>query len=130
MAFVAVYLKRKGRNAPPLPPGPPPDFLIGNLRLVLQHARELERPVRAETFHKWAQTYGRSRSVFIGFESSRTFAGDVMYLDVLGRKLLILDSLQAINDLLDKRSAIYSDRPEMAVFNLFVLSIPYPLVAG
>ena len=53
-----------------------------------------------------------------------------MYLDVLGRKLLILDSLQAINDLLDKRSAIYSDRPEMAVFNLFELTIPYPLVAG
>lgn len=43
--------------------------------------------------------------------------GDVMYLEVLGRKMIILDTLQAANDLLDKRSAIYKCRPRFVVFN-------------
>lgn len=41
-----------------------------------------------------------------------------MYLEVLGRKMIILDTLQAANDLLDKRSAIYKCRPKLVVFNM------------
>ncbi|KAF8314415.1 cytochrome P450 [Clavulina sp. PMI_390] len=37
--------------------------------------------------------------------------GDVVYLSVFGRPMIILNSLEAINDLLVKRSSIYSDRP-------------------
>ena len=35
---------------------------------------------------------------------------DVLYLNVLGADQIILNSNEAISDLLDKRSAIYSDR--------------------
>ncbi len=41
-----------------------------------------------------------------------------MYLEVLGRKMIILDSVKAANDLLDKRSAIYSCRPDCVIFRL------------
>ncbi|KZP23303.1 cytochrome P450 [Athelia psychrophila] len=36
---------------------------------------------------------------------------DMVYLNILGRSVLVLDSAEAINDLLDKRSNIYSSRP-------------------
>ena len=35
---------------------------------------------------------------------------DVIYLNLLGTSIYVLNSVQAINDLLDKRSSIYSDR--------------------
>ena len=37
--------------------------------------------------------------------------GDLVGLNVLGTKILVLNSQKAINDLLDKRGNIYSDRP-------------------
>lgn len=41
-----------------------------------------------------------------------------MYLEVLGRRMLILDSVQAANDLLDKRGSKYSGRPRVAVLDM------------
>ncbi|KAK0231772.1 cytochrome P450 [Armillaria nabsnona] len=77
-----------------LPPGPPADPIIGHIRIL--------PPVgQPEVFHEWAKTYG-----------------DVMYLEVLGRKMIILDSAEAANDLLDKRSANYSCRPNCVIFRL------------
>jgi hypothetical protein len=37
--------------------------------------------------------------------------GDVVYINVLGQEMIILNSSKAAVDLLDKRSANYSDRP-------------------
>ena len=36
--------------------------------------------------------------------------GEITYLNVLGRKMIILNSSKAAVDLLDKRSSIYSER--------------------
>ncbi|CAE6421006.1 unnamed protein product [Rhizoctonia solani] len=38
---------------------------------------------------------------------------DIVYLEVLGQKILVLNSAEAASDLLDKRSTIYSDRPSI-----------------
>ncbi|KAH9918281.1 uncharacterized protein B0H18DRAFT_1031912 [Fomitopsis serialis] len=43
-------------------------------------------------------------------EMARTY-GDVMHFSAFGRSIVILDSRKAVFDLLEKRSAIYSDRP-------------------
>ncbi|KAF8954901.1 cytochrome P450, partial [Flammula alnicola] len=37
--------------------------------------------------------------------------GDVVYVDVLGNGILILNTMEAVNDLLVKRAGVYSDRP-------------------
>ncbi|KZV85441.1 cytochrome P450 [Exidia glandulosa HHB12029] len=42
--------------------------------------------------------------------------GDVIYLNVLGRSLVILSSFQAVTDLLSKRASIYSDRPVLWMY--------------
>ena len=112
--FLLNRPRNKAKNGLPLPPGPPRDPIIGNLRVV----PTVRQP---ETFHEWAKTYGVYQ---ISSQHSRLLTeyalGDVMYLEVLGRKMLVLDSLEAATDLLDKRSTKYSSRPGIVVFDRFV----------
>ena len=43
--------------------------------------------------------------------------GDVVYTTICGQPIIVLNSIDAARDLLDKRSANYSDRPRLVVFN-------------
>ncbi|KAJ7488871.1 cytochrome P450 [Mycena latifolia] len=88
-----VCLSRLRRSSM-LPPGPPGDPVLGHLRYMPSDQTAL-------VFHEWSKKYG-----------------DVMYLSVLGRPMIILDTYEAAVDLLDKRSAIYSDRPKFTFFEL------------
>ncbi|KAG5646918.1 hypothetical protein DXG03_001994 [Asterophora parasitica] len=83
--WVAKAFKERGRH--PLPPGPRGLPFIGNA---------LQLPVDHEwfTFAKWGKLYG-----------------GVIHVSALGQPLIILNSIKAISDLLEKRSGIYSDRP-------------------
>ena len=42
---------------------------------------------------------------------TNSLAGEITYLNVIGREMIILNSSKAAVDLLDKRSSIYSNRP-------------------
>lgn len=46
----------------------------------------------------------------------RDSLGDVIHLKVLGRDIIVLNSVQAATDLLEKRSGLYSDRPNLTVY--------------
>ena len=65
-----------------------------------------------EIFHDMNTKYGVSCShlniLIRGYDLSTT--GDVVYLEVLGQPMIILGSHETALDLLEKRSAIYSDR--------------------
>jgi hypothetical protein len=41
--------------------------------------------------------------------------GDTVYIHCLGKKILVLNSLEATRDLLDQRSSIYSNRPRFVL---------------
>ncbi|GJE86824.1 cytochrome P450 [Phanerochaete sordida] len=77
-----------------LPPGPPADPILG-------HLRTFPRDNHGKTFYEWSKQYG-----------------DVLHLNIFGKSVVVLNSHEAANDLLDKRSAIYSDRPDFPPFNL------------
>ena len=49
------------------------------------------------------------------------FIGDVMFLNVPMQPLLVVDSAQAVTDLLEKRSHLYSDRLQLLMPKLFVI---------
>jgi hypothetical protein len=57
--------------------------------------------------------------------------GDVMYLNALGQPMLVINSLKAATELLDRRANIYSDRPRLIVAGeilcggLFMAFMPY-----
>ena len=48
-------------------------------------------------------------------EINSSLEGDVVYLHIVGRPLLILNSAKAMRDLLEKRGASFSDRPRIVV---------------
>jgi Cytochrome P450 len=50
------------------------------------------------------------------YKPSRFISGSIVYANVAGQPLVILSDMEVANELLDKKSAIYSDRPvlEMA----------------
>ncbi|KAJ7018188.1 cytochrome P450 [Mycena alexandri] len=86
----------KSARSLPFPPGPPRDPVIG-------HLRYMPTKNRATVFHTWAKTYG-----------------DVMYLDILGKPTIVLNTARVAVDLLNKRSSIYSDRPRFTSYELRV----------
>ncbi|KAK7061237.1 O-methylsterigmatocystin oxidoreductase [Favolaschia claudopus] len=84
---VVLSLLRRSRSRPPYPPGPKPKFLFKNL---------FDFPSKRvwETYTNWGKEYG-----------------DVVHIEMLGMHFLVLNSVTATADLLEKRSTIYSDRP-------------------
>ncbi|KAF9262303.1 cytochrome P450 [Marasmius fiardii PR-910] len=92
--FVILVSFRRWRARKSLPPGPPRDPLIGHLRIIPQEKQ-------AEAFHEWAKTYG-----------------DVMYLEVLGRRIVVLDTIKASRALLEDRGTNYSCRSRFVVWEL------------
>ncbi|KAI1812661.1 cytochrome P450 [Poronia punctata] len=81
-------LRKLGRRPSNYPPGPPTLPLIGNLHLIPTRKRHLQ-------FEKWAREYGPIYSLMLGTKVT-----------------IVLNSDQAVKDLVDKRGAIYSSRPE------------------
>ncbi|KAF8967923.1 cytochrome P450 [Flammula alnicola] len=55
---------------------------------------------------------------FVRFFEWKKIHGDVIYLQIFGRNLLVLNSKEAAVDLFEKRSAIYSERPYRAMAHL------------
>ncbi|KAF5597361.1 cytochrome P450 monooxygenase oxidoreductase [Fusarium pseudoanthophilum] len=93
VALVAIFVRllftsRRPKN---YPPGPPTLPILGNIHLMPTKDAHLQ-------FRKWADKYGPVYSLILGT-----------------KPFIVLSSAQAVKDLLDKKSALYSDRQEMYV---------------
>ncbi|KAI0367633.1 O-methylsterigmatocystin oxidoreductase [Pilatotrama ljubarskyi] len=90
-AALSFVIKRKDRPSLPLPPGPRPLPIIGNL---------LDMPTKrlGPALRDMAKKYG-----------------DIMYLDMLGQPMIMLNSYEAAVAILEGRSANTSDRPRSAM---------------
>ncbi|KZT67723.1 cytochrome P450 [Daedalea quercina L-15889] len=101
-----VVLARLTRGDRRLPPGPWRLPLVGSV-----HHLPLE--YQQKEFFRLAKTYG-----------------DVIYVQLFSRPAVILNSLQAAQDLFEKRSSKYSDRPRFTLvalmgFDLAMSIMPY-----
>ena len=95
--FVSLMISQRKR----LPPTP----LIGN-------TRRAPRTPPWITYSAWAKQYGISMTDLCDATPvTKLTSGDIFYFKAAGRKLVVLNTPKAIFDLLDKRSAIYSERP-------------------
>ena len=98
MALATLYILRiwlNKRRKLPLPPGPMGYPVIGNIYDVPHHYTWLE-------YTKWARTYG-----------------DLFSYTIFGSTTIVLNSLEDVTELLEKRSSNYSDRPGMVLFEIF-----------
>lgn len=70
-------------------------------------------------YDDWAKTYGRDCAIYeeIG-ELTEQLKGDVLSFKILGQRVIVLNSLEATQDLLEKRSSNYSDRPRWTMLEL------------
>ncbi|OTA84711.1 hypothetical protein M434DRAFT_377643 [Hypoxylon sp. CO27-5] len=93
--LLLIYrLSRVGQRPKGYPPGPPTLPLLGNLHQMPKTKAHLQ-------FQRWAEEYGPIYSLMLGT-----------------KVMIVLSSDQAIKDLLDKRSNIYSSRPETYLGNI------------
>ena len=104
------YRRRRGLN---YPPGPRPLPIIGNLLHIPKEHSWL-------AYAQFSKIYGTSVS-FLGVLFTIIFAGDVLSFHVFGQVIIILNSVKANKDLLEKRAEIYSDRPVIPFFIMCVL---------
>jgi len=100
-----IYFRRISSRLLPLPPGPKRLPLIGNL---LNAPRSFEW----EAYTRWGKEYGACMRVIFRRTQCLTFGSDsdIIYLNVAGTEVVVLNSLSAANELLDKRSLKYSGR--------------------
>ncbi|KAF4344078.1 cytochrome P450 monooxygenase [Fusarium beomiforme] len=105
--FWALFCLVSHRSKLPLPPGPKPAPLIGNIH-------QLPKSLQWFQLYHWSKHYG-----------------PIMHLSMGGQPLIILSTHQAAHDLLNRRSAQYSHRPrfvmcgELVTKNMHMLLRPY-----
>ncbi|KNZ78768.1 O-methylsterigmatocystin oxidoreductase [Termitomyces sp. J132] len=78
----------------PYPPGPKGFPIIGNLL-------DIPTSFQWNTYTEWAKKYG-----------------DLIHINVLGVHLIIINSEDIANELIEKRSSNYNDRPEITVMTM------------
>ena len=89
-----IFRRRRTSSRLPLPPGPKRIPFIGNL---------LNRPID-----------NASRA----FTDMKSQYGDIISLEVFGQPFIVLNSAKVANELFEKRSANYADRPRTSVLCL------------
>ncbi|KAK9415055.1 putative Cytochrome P450 [Seiridium unicorne] len=91
LVIAARKLLRIGQRPAGLPPGPPTIPILGNLHLMPDHDVHLQ-------FQKWAQEYGPVYSLILGTKT-----------------MIVLSNDLAVKDIMDKKSAVSSDRMDMYI---------------
>ncbi|KAF5325182.1 hypothetical protein D9619_009907 [Psilocybe cf. subviscida] len=128
LSIVAIAILRqwiKSMRNPPglLPPGPRGLPLLENI-LDMPQQKEWE------TFTEWARRFGELRDlhrpqarllrldqdaiprtgVLIEFSNG---IGDIVSVSIMGRRIVVVNSAKIASEMLDRKSAVYSDRPVM-----------------
>ncbi|KAK1230830.1 hypothetical protein PQX77_006070 [Marasmius sp. AFHP31] len=101
--FVLLLLRRRRRRRP-YPPGPNGWPIIGDLKALQPKTKDSPPGIkdRWERYVDWSRQYN---------------SPDIVSIPVFGQRMIILNTKKAVDDLLDKRSAKYSDRPAMRMAN-------------
>lgn len=89
----SYYAFKKKSRGFPLPPGPDGEPILGHLRII-----------------------PASNPEYYYQQLSKELDSDILSFNVLGQPVIVLNSVEAAVNLLDKRGANYCDRPRFVLF--------------
>ncbi|KAF8589876.1 cytochrome P450 [Ramaria rubella] len=92
--LVYVTRPRRALRGLPNPPGPQGLPIVGNVR-------DMPTYHQWETFSRWGHEYG-----------------DLIYTKTFGTPVVVVNSIETARDLFEKRSSIYSSRPDIPMLTL------------
>ena len=117
LSSIRDYRRRGGLS---YPPGPRPLPIIGNLLDIPKESSWL-------AYAKFARRYG---GVFFlsSIPSKTSSAGDVLSFHVFGKVIIVLNTVKATRDLLDKCGEIYSDRPAVPIYDMSGPKLVFPVL--
>lgn len=98
------------RGGFPYPPGPRPLPIIGNLLHIPKEFSWL-------AYAHFAEKYG-IKQPFVLTLLLTGYIGDIISFHVFGQVIVVLNSIQAAKDLLEKRGDVYSDRPMLPIIRM------------
>ncbi|KAF7791178.1 hypothetical protein EIP86_002189 [Pleurotus ostreatoroseus] len=108
LIFVIIVSIRANKNRQlPLPPGPRAWPVVGNLLDVPRKRAFFE-------YSKWASDYG----------------SDILFMQLPSQPVIIVNTVEAANDLMYKRSSIYSDKPQTIMDELLVADVIMDVTYG
>ncbi|KZT35768.1 cytochrome P450 [Sistotremastrum suecicum HHB10207 ss-3] len=119
LAFSTFVVLRKtrsfrywtGHESLPFPPGPKGLPVLGNIF-------QMPQKDQWHRFGEWAKQYGWSNSPPLEFVPLIIeFLGNIIYLSLLGKHVVVLTSYDEASALLNARGSIYSDRPKLPLIH-------------
>ncbi|CEL57258.1 O-methylsterigmatocystin oxidoreductase OS=Aspergillus flavus (strain ATCC 200026 / FGSC A1120 / NRRL 3357 / JCM 12722 / SRRC 167) GN=ordA PE=2 SV=1 [Rhizoctonia solani AG-1 IB] len=90
LAFLLWYILKQKKSALPLPPSPKSDPFIGHLRFLPSVEEHI-------VYKRWGDE----------------LQSDIISLNMMGQTIIVLNSAEAADEILVRRAAIYSDRPQL-----------------
>ncbi|EIM79474.1 cytochrome P450 [Stereum hirsutum FP-91666 SS1] len=103
LPLIQIYRHLRTLQSLPYPPGPPGRLVIGNVL-------DIPNTQRYRVFASWAKQYDNA----------------VVSFQVPGFCTVVLNSLEATKDIFEKRSGIYSDRPQIEMITLMGQNFAVP----
>ena len=107
VAFLGLWQSKRGRGSPvnnPLPPGPPPLPILGNIL-------DVDKNEPWKSFTNLGKTYGIGQIIFHRSYRLTFLPGELIYLRLGNMNAIVVSSEEVARDILERRSNIYSDRP-------------------
>ena len=112
--FIALLLWKyvtSRKQHGPYPPGPKPKPIIGN-------SLDIPTTDLANVYTAWGKEYNSElNDLFCPFANIRGI-GSIIHASALGSHIVVLNKFEDAEELLEKRAAIYSDRPEFPIQKL------------
>lgn len=118
VAAVCFHTFLSVKTSKSLPPGPPRTFIVGNVLQIPQREPWVWCGALKEKYGE-PMLYDPEGALRQATEHVcpsvpnpfLNMAGDIVYLSIFGKPMIILNSFEAVNELFLKRADIYSDRP-------------------
>lgn len=108
------FVFKRRRQHLPLPPGPPPAWIVGNVKDMTPGVKPWI------TYSKWCETYKCGVCPSQCFDPLILVLANIVYVNMLGQGIIILNDRKDAIELFENRNQNYSGRLDNTMVHLYV----------